>query len=264
MKTKILLFLNTITFGLTLYFNYLSSVGVMSDKNVSEVSDKFNSLITPADYAFSIWGFIYLLVFGFVIYQWYSVYKLKDEKLVKDIGIWFIVTNMANAFWLMAWVNELVLMSVFIMSIMVYALVQLVFRLRLEIWDAPLKTMFFVWWPITFYFGWIVLASVVNFTAFIVSLNLNIGGGLAELLALIVLIVAAIIYYLLVSKRNLREAALVGVWGFVAIAVKQSDVNVTVTYTALILALLLLSVSGRHAYMNRETLPGKKIQRKEF
>lgn len=264
MKTKLLLLLNTLSFLVTLFFNYISSTGIISGKNVGEVSDKYNSLITPASYAFSIWGFIYLMLFGFIIFQWYSTYKLKDEKLVNDISIWFIVSNFANALWLVAWVNEAIFLSVLFMALLLFSLVRLVFRLRLEIWDARLKTMFFVWWPITFYFGWVVLASVVNFTSFLVSLKMDIGGGLEELFAIIVLIVATIIYYLLILKRNLREAALVGIWGFIAIAVNQFDINSTISYTSIILALVLLSVTGRHAFKNRDTTPINKIKRKEF
>ena len=264
MKTKFLLLLNSITFILTLFINYASSTGIISGNGVGEVSAKYNSLITPASYAFSIWGFIYLMLFGFILFQWYSVFKLKDKKLIHDIGIWFILSNFANSLWIVVWVNDIIFLSVVAMVILLFSLIKLVFRLRLEIWDAPLKIMFFVWWPITFYFGWIVLASVVNITSFVVSLKMNIGGGLEELLALVVLIVATIIYYLLVSKRNLREASLVGIWGLIAIAVKQFGINDIISYTSIVLALVLLLVSGRHAYRNRETTPVNKFKRKEF
>ena len=124
--------------------------------------------------------------------------------------------------------------------------------------------MLFVWWPITFYFGWIILASVVNISALLVSLNLGLQAGVTELLAIVVLVVATIIYLTLLAKRNLREAALVGIWGFIAIAVKQMEANESVAYTSIILALILTLVTGRHAWRNRETTPIKKIGRKEF
>jgi hypothetical protein len=155
-------------------------------------------------------------------------------------------------------------MSVFFMILMLISLSKLVIRHRLEIWDAPLRIMLFVWWPITIYFGWIILASVVNFSAFLVSLNLGLEGGIVELMAIVVLLVATAIYIILLSKRNLREAAMVGVWGFVAIAVKQYGANDNVAFTAIIFALILISVTGRHAWQNRETTPLKKLSRKEF
>lgn len=264
MKTRTLVILNTLTFILTLYLNFLSSTGAISGDTVSDISAKYPTLITPAGYAFAIWGFIYLMLTGFIGFQWYSVFKAKDDKIVKDTGLWFMMSNLANSMWIIAWVNDWILMSVFFMTVMIISLSKLVINHRLEIWDAPLRIMLFVWWPITFYFGWIILASVVNLSAFLVSLDLGLQGGIVELIAIVVLMVATAIYLILLSKRNLREAALVGVWGFIAIAVKQYGANENIAFTAIILALILISVSGRHAWQNRDTTPLKKISRKEF
>ena len=264
MKPKRLVIINTLTFIITLYLNFLSSTGAISGDSVSDISAKYPTLITPAGYAFAIWGFIYLMLMGFIGYQWYSVFKAKDDKIVKDSALWFAVSNFANGMWIIAWVNDWILMSVFFMALLIISLSKLVIRHRLEIWDAPLSIMLFVWWPITIYFGWIILASVVNLSSFLVSLDLGLEGGIVELLAIVVLLVATAIYLILLSKRNLREAAMVGVWGFIAIAVKQYGVNENVAFTAIILAFILISVTGRHAWQNRETTPLKKLSRKEF
>ncbi|PKL80134.1 MAG: hypothetical protein CVV25_05295 [Ignavibacteriae bacterium HGW-Ignavibacteriae-4] len=264
MKPRTLVILNTLTFLLVLYVNILSSTDVISGDTVSDISSRYTTLITPAGYAFAIWGFIYFMIIGFIGFQWYSVFKLKDNTYVKETGLWFAVSNLANTMWIIAWVNEWLLMSVFFMVLLLISLSKLVIRHRLEIWDAPLRVMLFVWWPITFYFGWIILATVVNVSVLLVSLNLGLQAGITELLAIITLIIATIIYLVLLAKRNLREAALVGIWGFIAIAVKQYDVNENIAYIAIILALILSSVTGRHAWRNRETTPIKKIRRKEF
>ncbi|MFA7326229.1 MAG: hypothetical protein WC121_06160 [Candidatus Kapaibacterium sp.] len=264
MKPRTLVILNTLTFLLVIYVNILSSTDVISGDTVSDISSRYTTLVTPSGYAFAIWGFIYTMLIGFIGFQWYSVFKLKDNTNVKETGLWFAVSNLANTMWIIAWVNEWLLMSVFFMVLLLISLSKLVIRHRLEIWDAPLRIMLFVWWPITFYFGWVILASVVNFSAFLTSLNLGLAAGVVELLAIIELMIAMIIYLVLLSKRNLREAALVGVWGFIAISVKQFEVNESIGYIAIILAFILISVIGRHAWRNRETTPIKKIGRKEF
>jgi hypothetical protein len=264
MKPKTLAILNTLTFFLALYINFLSGTGAISGETISDISAKYSTIITPAGYAFAIWGFIYIMLIGFIGFQWYLLIKLKEVTIIKDSGLWFAVSNLANTMWIVAWVNNWILMSVFFMILLLISLSKLVIRNKLEIWDAPLKIMLFVWWPLTFYFGWIILASVVNISAFIVSLNLGFQSGIIELLAIIVLVIATIIYLILISKRNLREAALVGIWGFVAIAVRQYDVNQNIAIASIILALILISVSGMHAWRNRETTPLKKLRRKEF
>ncbi|MER3329438.1 MAG: hypothetical protein RIF34_07665, partial [Candidatus Kapaibacterium sp.] len=248
MKPRTLVILNTVTFIFTIYINFISSTGSISGETISDISAMYSTLITPASYAFSIWGFIYALLIGYIGFQWYTLFKLKEGSITQDSALWFTLSNLANSMWIIAWVNNWILMSVFFMIVLLISLSKLVIRNRLEIWDAPLRIMLFVWWPITFYFGWIILASVVNISALLVSLNLGLQAGVTELLAIVVLIVATIIYLVLVSKRNLRESALVGIWGLIAIAVRQYEVNNTIAFTSIILALILISVSGRHAW----------------
>ncbi len=49
--------INLIIFGVSIYINYFYA----SDGAISAMSDEYMTLLTPADYAFSIWGLIYTL-----------------------------------------------------------------------------------------------------------------------------------------------------------------------------------------------------------
>ena len=93
-----------------------------------------------------------LLCFGFVIYQWVL---LKDDSkhYIKRTGIWFTVSNIANALWCYCWVHEWLDWCVLIILIQLLSLLILVVHLRLELDDEPVRTIFFVWWPICFYIG---------------------------------------------------------------------------------------------------------------
>jgi len=64
---KALQILNCIAFISTVFINYLSNTGVLNNTTIGKISRGLNSLFTPAGYAFSIWGLIYLLFLGFVI-----------------------------------------------------------------------------------------------------------------------------------------------------------------------------------------------------
>ena len=59
----------------------------------------------------------------------------------------------------------------------------------------------------------------------------------------------------LVQRRNLREHALVAVWAFVAIAVRQRSGSTPVFVAALVAIAVLLVAVAVHAYQNRATLP---------
>lgn len=250
-----LLLVNSLTFLGTLYVNYVYSSGSGSGQSVGEVSDEFSTMITPAGYAFSIWGLIYLLLLAFVVNQWLEYSKgWKDESLSKS-GIWFALSNVFNGLWIVVWTNELLGLSVLVIFLLLFCLIQLVLRLRLELWDAPKRVIFMVWWPVCIYLGWIVLATVVN-TAVLVKFSGLVDGLFNETAwAIIVILIAVLIYLWLTFSRNMREAALVGTWGITAIAYRHWDSEAALAIMALIAAVLLFIASSYHAYKNRKSAP---------
>lgn len=264
MKTINLILINTITFIITLIMNFLSSTGKISGNTVGEISSNLNSLITPSGYAFSIWGLIYFMLILFVAYQWYEYIKKKESESAKNSNIWFAISNLANSLWLLAWVSNYILLSVLMMVILLFSLIMLVINNRLEIWDAPVRIIFFVWWPICFYFGWVILATILNISTYLIFIGVNFGELINSIISVIILGILTIIYLILTKKRNLREASLIAVWGFIAIAVKQYEVQPLIAYSAIFYSVVLLFYSGRHAILNFETSPIEKIKRGEF
>lgn len=263
MKNLPLLLANTISLLAILFINYFVGTGSFAEKTVGEVSSQYPTLITPAAYAFSIWGLIYLLLIAFVGYQWFSYYKRKDPYSVQRAGLWFTMANIANGCWVIAWVNEALGLSVIIMLLLLFSLVCLVKSLELEIWDAPLRIIAFVWWPICIYTGWIILATVTNVAVFLKSQGWVEGVLSPQIWAVIALVLASLLYLWLTYHRNMREAAIVGVWGLIAIAYKQWENDQAVALTALIAAAVLLIYTVFHALQHKETLPHKKLQWKE-
>ena len=258
MKQTSYLIINTLSLIFALVLN-----GMAGDA-VSNVSAQYNTWITPAGYAFAIWGIIYLLLILFVGYQWYAWFKNRDDTALKQTGWWFTLGNIANGLWIVAWTNEYLGLSVLLIFILLFSLIMLTLSLRLEIWDAPVRTIAFVWWPICIYLGWIVVASVANVSVYLVSINWQ-GGFLSPLAWSVIMIgVATVIYLLLLFTRNMREAALVGVWAFIAIAVRQGSVHPEIMFSALVAAGVLLIVIAWHGYRNRATSPLEKIKRGEI
>jgi hypothetical protein len=243
--------------------NSLQGSEVFNGTTVGEVSAKYETLFTPAGYAFAIWGIIYLLLILFVTYQWFVWFKRKEDRELKQISWWFAVGNLANGLWVVAWLNEQMGLSVLLILILLFSLIQLTIRLRLEIWDAPLRIIAFVWWPVCIYLGWVIVATVANISVFLVSIGWQ-GGFLQEQVWTIIMIVAATtIYLLLIKTRNMREAALVGIWALVAIAVKQWQLNIEIVIAALTASAILFVTVAVHGFRNRKTSPFEKLKRGE-
>lgn len=243
--------MNTLILLLTLVVN-----GVLG-KNIGKISQKYQTLITPAGYAFSIWGLIYLLLLLFVGYQWYLYFRKPDAPALKQTGFWLVAANSFNMLWVVVWNQEWLGLSVVVILGLLVSLSILSYRLKLEIWDAPLAIIAFVWWPICLYLGWVILATTVNISAFLFSLGWS--PMYPEIWAILVLGVAALIYLFLIRTRNLREAAMVGVWGISAIAYRQWEQIPMVAWVALGVAFVLFVAASLHAYRNRATSPIIKI-----
>jgi hypothetical protein len=92
---------------------------------------------------------------------------------------------------------------------------------------------------------------LANLSAFLAKEGWVSGDSAAWAIAMIV--VATLYNLTMVRWRNLREHALVAVWAFVAIAVKQRGGSHPVFVTALVAAALLVVVVAVHAVRSRAT-----------
>ena len=251
MKQLALLIFNTLTLLYALIMNGLSNTGTLGDKSVGEISNKYETLIAPAGYAFSIWGLIYFLLILFVAHQWYQWLKHKQDAELTQTGIWFALGNIANGTWIVAWLSESIGTSLLLMAVLLVSLIVLTIELRLELWDAPKRIIAFVWWPITIYLGWIIIASVANVAAFLVDKGWEGGFLSAKNWTIVMIFAATVIYLLLIYYRNLREAALVGIWALVAISIKHGQTNPSIFAAALAASGVLLIAIVVHALKNK-------------
>ncbi len=257
---KILQISNGIALIVTLVINYLSNTGIFNGNTMATVSARYQNYFTPAGYAFSIWGFIYLGLLAFVIYQGRGLFKKTgDEWPVPEIGWWFVVSCAANSLWVFAWLYDYTGLSVIIMIILLISLIKIVLNTRMELDDLPLKKIAFVWWPFCLYSGWITVALVADIAAWLTKIHWNGFGISGVAWAIIMIIVAGIINLIVTWNRNMREYALVGSWALIAIAVANRHEAQSIFIAAIGVAVILLISSGIHAYINRETNPLKNL-----
>jgi len=236
-------------------WNYAGNAAGINGNSVGSVSDKYFNLFTPAGYAFSIWGLIYLGLLAHGIFQVKrAFFDKKNDDFILQIGPWLIIANLANAAWLWFWLNENTGISVLMIVVILVSLLIIVVRLNMERWDAPASMIVWTWWPISLYSGWLTVATVANITAYLAKI------GWQALFSdvtwtMILIMVATMINLLMILFRNMREFAAVGVWAILAIAVRHWGDIPVLQWTALICAILLLLAIFIHAYRNLSTNP---------
>jgi hypothetical protein len=258
---KILQIGNGIAFFAMVFINYLSNTGAINNTIIGGVSDTYKTLFTPAGYAFSIWGFIYLLLLGFIVYQGRSLFvNVRDDAFILKIGWWFIISCIANSLWVFCWLYGYTAMSCVCMFVLLFSLLRIVTNNNMEIWDAPISVIAFLWWPFVFYSGWITVASVANVSSLLVKNNWD-GFGISPISwTIIMIIVATIINLYMVWTRNMREFALVGAWALAAIAYANYNENMTIVFAAITCVIILILNISVHGYKNRATNPFLKFK----
>lgn len=243
---------NILALIVTVIINYLSNTGIFNNSTMASVSARYQNLFTPAGYAFSIWGLIYIGLAAFVIYQSGGLFGKKDTPaIVERVGWLFVVSCLANSLWVIAWLYDYTGTSVLIMVVLLASLLGIAFRTRMELDVIPIRKIALTWWPFALYLGWICVALIANVAAYLTKIGWR-GFGLTPLTITVIMIcVAGIVYVALTWTRNLRESAMVGIWALIAVAVANWKTMPTVAYTAIGVSALIFISSSVHAYRNR-------------
>mgnify|MGYP000314759744 CR=1 FL=1 len=206
--------------------NYLANSLPINNRSTGAISDAYPNLFAPAGVTFSIWGLIYLLLAGYVLYQFISFGKKesrKNERLLKRINSLFIVSSIANISWIFAWHYDFIGLSVLIMAALLIALIRIAEILRLQKLSSLEKL--FLSTPFSVYFGWITVATIANVTVFLVSIGWN-GFGIADFIwTTIILLVGAATGIWCMTRDNSIAYGLVLIWAYVGILLKHLSAN---------------------------------------
>ena len=229
----------------TIIFNYLSNTGIFNGKTIANVSNQYQNLFTPAGYAFSIWGVIYLLLIGFVFYTGRSLFKpSKNEAngFVKKIGWWFVISCIANCVWILTWLYGYTGLSVLVLLVSLISLLKIL--LEALTYHSVNTQKWFINFPFQIYTGWVSVALIAAAAAWLTKIGWN-GWGISEInWTIILIVIASIIHLFMTWKKNAPIFALVAVWALVAIAMANKEVSQEIYYSALITAGILLISSG--------------------
>jgi len=218
---------NVVAFLVTVLVNALANTSVLNGKTTGEISDLYPTLVTPAGYVFSIWGFIYILLLVFVIFQ--VLPSQKEKAFQKEVGVLFVLSSVFNVTWLFLWQYEQITSSVIAMFALLAALIMIYLRLNIGKSSVSLREKLCVHLPFSVYLGWITVAPIANVAAALVSINWD-GFGLSDVTwAVLVIVVALIITLLVVFTRRDVAYGLVIIWALAGIAVKQSETQSIVT-----------------------------------
>ncbi|MEM3530364.1 MAG: TspO/MBR family protein [Nitrososphaerales archaeon] len=217
---------------------------IIGGKNTAQISDTNPTLITPASYAFSIWGIIYIMLGIFVFYQALSNQRAKEFR--EKVGYLFIASCILNIFWLFLWQFEYLIFSVFVIFLLLATLIAIYLSLEVGKVSLSLNEKIAFQLPFSVYLGWISIASIANVATTLVSVKWDGFGISHEVWASSLIIIVLVITLLVIATKKDVAYGLVIIWALLGIAVNQSekqDIVIAIgASTIIILATLILSI----------------------
>lgn len=238
-----------VAFAVALYINYLAgSTTVLGGVDTAAISDSFPNLFAPAGFTFAIWGVIYLLVTGFVLYIFDLVVRKKrvfKPKQINEVAALFTLSSVLNAAWLISWQYKILWLSVILMVGLLFSLIKINYALKND--RVKRSEWMVTQLPFSVYLGWISVATIANITTWLVSINWD-GFGLQEITWMVlVLITGAVIGITKATRSNDWAYLLVFVWAYSGILFKHiSSTGFNGRYLGVIacLVVLLSVISG--------------------
>lgn len=218
-----------------------SDQGAISDANISPV--------TPAGYAFAVWGLIYLASLAYAIYQLLPAQR--SRAVHRRTGWWVVAAFAASTIWVpifgtrTIWASQLVILGL----VACLAVATWRFTNLAPAEKAAERLLFRL--PITFYLGWATLATAAGFGVTFRSLGMPSGGPFVTAVSLALVLLATIASVVVVTRFSaVIGFVLTACWALVAVAVATYVGSVRIA--ALVAIVIVLGVLVRRAVQSRQ------------
>lgn len=199
MTTKTKAWVNLGLLLVTLGVNFLGAAGYINDSSQADVSARFQTLITPAGFTFSIWSIIYgLMIISLIV----MIVKYEDDyyhQAIEAITPLLWITFAANMVWIVTF--SYILVGIPTIFIVIYLLGLTSILMKLLSLNKERRWLL----PLTFgmHGGWLFIATLVNISAFLVKIEWN-GFGISETTWTIITMILSIVIviYVLSQVKN--------------------------------------------------------------
>lgn len=231
-------------------FNYISEKAVIG-RGIAEVSDKYASLFTPADYAFSIWGVIYAALLIYAVYQ--LLPRQRENEVYDKLARPFVVSNILAMLWIVAFRMEYLAVSV----VVIIALLITTLRLYIIARDAVLRLYQSHWLsvPFSLFAGWLSVATIACISAWLVSMSWQGSASIQVFLATGMIIAAGLLSLYVAFRCGDIVFPMPVAWAIVAIFIARqgdSKASAIIALAMGILQIIWITTTGLRQMSQRQ------------
>ena len=206
--------------------NTVSNIFPLNGENVGKLSNTLfaDVQIIPANYAFAIWGLVYIGLIAFGIAQLQP--NQRQNPRLQQGGYRLAIACVAQCVWIYLFLARLFPLSTLAMLGIVIPLIGLYQSLNSPSLQSgqrrvSQKERWLIHVPISLYLGWITVATVVNVAIALYSMGWSGWGISSEMWTVTVMVVSAAIAAVINVQRGDTTYLLVMVWALVGIAIRQ-------------------------------------------
>lgn len=165
---------NLVAYGLNTLITYgVGAAGWLDLPSNAVLSAKYQSLVTPAGWAFAIWGVIFVSQLVWTLWQQPILRRLDDDPThilptsVKAVGLDYLYVCLAQMGWTVSFTTEHIGLSLIFMVMILAFLLLIVNNLR-RVGDQSGDSYFIYHFPFSIHAAWIMAATIVNLNVVLV------------------------------------------------------------------------------------------------
>lgn len=191
---------------------------LLGGPDTGAISDANNSPVTPAGYAFAIWGLIYLAALALAVYQ--LLPSQRSRKVHRRTGWWLAAAFASSAAWVPVFNSNLLWLAQLLIVVLVVCLGAAAVELTRSDPATGTAERFLFRLPITVYLGWATLASLAGFATTFRWFGMPAQAGWVTAVSLLLVIVGTAVSLAVVTRLTaVAGYAFTSCWALVAVAV---------------------------------------------
>lgn len=206
--------LNIVFFLLNaIIINVVGSLGIFGLPTNTELSEKYQTIITPKGTAFSIWGIIYIFQAIWSIFQLLPNYRMHPY-VQQGVSYWYVAVCTAQIAWTFAFAFEVIWLSLVMMLLILTSLLGCVISNYYQYRESD-KTVAEFWmflFPFEIHCGWIICASALNVNVLLVAAGFDDVVQLTAGVSSLAVLHAVALWALYVPTRPNYTIACVVAW----------------------------------------------------
>ena len=217
-KTSVKL-LVTVTFLLMTAANLLADTLPISVQALRQIAGIFAGPFAPAEYTFAIWGLIYILLIGYVLYVLGFLKGMSSAAvgLMNTTGIFFSLSSIANAMRIISWRSGRTALALLLDAVILICLLMITAAISKA--SLSRRDRLFISFPMSLYFGWATFEAIQSAANLLRGMAWN---GIPEhILTAAALIAGAVICMAVMLRQKDTVYGLAFIWAYIGIIVRH-------------------------------------------